>query len=232
MAKSTMRTAVSAESVFEEILQCAKTNNAEKLSSIRSLHESLLEKVVDMQDDHDKYTPLIWAAKDGNVDVTRLLCEMNATVDFENGWNSTTALHRASEKGMLDWVKILLEFNADLRKKNNHGMTALMLAAENHRNDVLVVLLAKNRSLEDAESNSSSKKKKRQKKPDMSRSSYVDLQNEYEYTALILAASAGNTIGVRILLENDADYKITNKFGKNALIMACENGKSAVASMS
>jgi ankyrin repeat protein len=52
----------------------------------------------------------------------------------------------------------------------------------------------------------------------------MDVKNEYEYTAVILAAESGNIECVDLLIGNGADLNLSNKFGKTALIMAAENG--------
>ena len=52
----------------------------------------------------------------------------------------------------------------------------------------------------------------------------IDLSNEYEYTALILAAENGHKECVDLLIGNGANLNLSNKFGKTALVMAAENG--------
>ena len=52
----------------------------------------------------------------------------------------------------------------------------------------------------------------------------MNVQNEYEYTAVILAAENGHRECVDLLIGNGADLNLPNKFGKTALVMAAENG--------
>jgi ankyrin repeat protein len=53
----------------------------------------------------------------------------------------------------------------------------------------------------------------------------MNLKNADEYTALVLAAAAGHVNITNILVSNETtDIEATNKFGKNAVIMASENG--------
>ena len=52
----------------------------------------------------------------------------------------------------------------------------------------------------------------------------MDVKNEYEYTAVILAAENGHKECVDLLIGNGADLNLPNKFGKTALVMAAENG--------
>jgi ankyrin repeat protein len=56
----------------------------------------------------------------------------------------------------------------------------------------------------------------------------LDVKNEYQYTALILAAEYGHLECVKLLVEAEAALDLDNKFGKTALIMAAENGKDAI----
>ena len=37
----------------------------------------------------ERYTPLVWAAKSGQVETTRLLCESGAQIDLPAGWVSS-----------------------------------------------------------------------------------------------------------------------------------------------
>lgn len=52
----------------------------------------------------------------------------------------------------------------------------------------------------------------------------MDVKNEYEYTAVILAAENGHKECVDLLIGNGADLDLSNKFGKTAVVMAAENG--------
>ena len=61
----------------------------------------------------DKWTPLHFAARDGHVDVAKVLLQngvdLNAATKYKD-----TALHTAAEKGHFDIVKVLLEKGADV----------------------------------------------------------------------------------------------------------------------
>lgn len=52
----------------------------------------------------------------------------------------------------------------------------------------------------------------------------MDVKNEYEYTAIILAAENGHKECVELLIGHGADLNLSNKFGKTAVVMAAENG--------
>jgi len=194
---------------------------------------NLLSTGVDVNspDKHDKYTPLMWAAKNSHNNVmTLLLAQKEILVDKQGGWNESTALIKAVEVNNLEGCQILVDNEANLDLYTKIGTTALMIAAESGYSEIVNLLIAKGAD--------------------------VTLQNKDGYTALVLAVEAGHTDVVKSLCDhgvtknikkelekgiheklhwNKSDtfafVDIPNKFGKNALIMACENNRLECSEM-
>lgn len=74
------------------------------------------------------YTPLMFAAKEGHVEVVEYLISRNAYVDYYSGPLGHTALHMASFAGHADVVKVLVNNGADPQKKSALGETSLDMA--------------------------------------------------------------------------------------------------------
>jgi ankyrin repeat protein len=70
------------------------------------------------------WTPLIYAAFNGHVDILRFLLDQDVDIDAQSA-NGTTALMAASRNGHLAAVTLLLERKADPDLANQKGGTAL-----------------------------------------------------------------------------------------------------------
>ena len=58
--------------------------------------------LIDVPDEKEKYTPLIWAAKNKKPNTCRQLVEWGrANIDKQAGWNNNSALMKAAEKGTI-----------------------------------------------------------------------------------------------------------------------------------
>ncbi|XP_054716717.1 caskin-2-like [Uloborus diversus] len=73
--------------------------------------------------DNDRTTCLHLAARNGHVDVIRLL--LNAGIDINRSTLRGTALHEAAMHGKLDVVRMLIESGVDVNKPNSYDQTAL-----------------------------------------------------------------------------------------------------------
>ena len=82
---------------------------------------------------------LIVAARSGNLDVTKLLVEAGANIDFQQRWGHT-ALMTAAKNGHLDVVKFLMERGTNLFLKDKNGDTAIIIATENDHAEIATML--------------------------------------------------------------------------------------------
>ena len=79
-------------------------------------------------DDEYRYTPLIYAAMFGNVDLVRVLLEAGDNLNRANA-NGHTALHYAASNGQLGMCLLLLNWGAKVGAKNVKKDTPLHYAA-------------------------------------------------------------------------------------------------------
>jgi ankyrin repeat protein len=88
------------------------------------------------------WTPLHYAATNGNDDIVTVLLDHSAYIDAGSP-NGTTPLMMAARGGHLSTVKLLLDQGADLRVKNSIGLTAVDFANQYHEKDVAEGLAAR-----------------------------------------------------------------------------------------
>ena len=115
----------------------SKDESALMLAALKN-HEALAEKPIKKGADVNKtgWTPLHYAASNGNMAIISLLLENNAYIDAESP-NGTTPLMMAAMYGTPAAVKLLLEEGADPQLKNQQGLTALQFAERANRPDAV-----------------------------------------------------------------------------------------------
>jgi len=115
----------------------SKDESALMLAALKN-HEALAEKLIKKGADVNKtgWTPLHYAASNGNMAIISLLLENNAYIDAESP-NGTTPLMMAAMYGTPAAVKLLLEEGADPQLKNQQGLTALQFAERANRPDAV-----------------------------------------------------------------------------------------------
>ena len=86
------------------------------------------------------WTPLLWAAKTGNVGVTELLLERGVLMDHVD-IDGNAAIHVAAHFNQVESTRILLDYGASLQVLNKHGMTCLDVAMEVQNNEVVMVIV-------------------------------------------------------------------------------------------
>ena len=86
------------------------------------------------------WTPLLWAAKAGNVGVAELLLERGVFTDHVD-IDGNTALHVAAHFNQVETTRILMNNGASLLVLNKRGMTCLDVAIEAQNNEVVMVIV-------------------------------------------------------------------------------------------
>jgi len=138
-------------------------------------------------------TPLHMAALNNNIEVTRILLNVDANINCQNKINNTP-LHNAVWNDSTEVVHILIGSGADLNIQGNNGRTPLYIAAFN--NNIKI-----SRMLIDAKAK-------------------LDIQNNNGETALY-AAVFGNYIEIaQLLIDAKANLNIENKEGETPLYLA------------
>lgn len=84
---------------------------------------------------HDGWTPLLYAAFEGRVEILNQLLARDADVNALAP-NESNALMLAARNGNIEVVRRLLETDIDLYQENDRGMTAVTWALENGNTDI------------------------------------------------------------------------------------------------
>ena len=91
---------------------------------------------------YDATTPVWVAAKNGRVEMVRVLHELGADIEAPNG-DGKTPVGIAAQKGLVEMVKVLHELGANVETpQNEDGDTPLSLAEKKGRQDVVDLLEA------------------------------------------------------------------------------------------
>lgn len=138
-------------------------------------------------------------------------------------------------------VKEAISLGADLNAKNNHGYTALMLAAlgGGTRLEIAKLLIASGADLNIKNSNSGEttlilaalSNELEVVKLLIELGADINIQDAKGYTALIFAASFNRLEIIKLLIEAGADLNIKNELGCTALILAKKFGHEEIAKL-
>jgi hypothetical protein len=107
-----------------QLHHCAEnglTSSVKRLLSIRNIN-------VNVKDLYE-WTPLHYAARNGHIEIIRLLLQNGAVVNAKNNCGSTP-LHWAASHGHVDILHLLVENGANLEAQDNGGSRALHDAAD------------------------------------------------------------------------------------------------------
>ena len=191
-------------------------------------------------------TPLILAAVYGYRDIVRLLLTKEADINAQNIIGNT-ALIEAASKDKPEIVQELLAAGADVNQKNVNGLTAIEVARkENLPNNMLLLMsqgLKDSNQIADGMKQAEITKKVdsaalclaakagniEQIRTQLSLGADINSYDPSGKTALMLAASAGKTSVVELLVANRANLDLADrKEGQTALMMATIAGNVEV----
>lgn len=99
----------------------------------RKVFQQLLERGAEFN--HPGWTPLIYAASSGRIEIARDLLANHAEVNALSP-NGTSALMMAAAHGHAEMVRLLLDRGADPKVQNEAGATALSLAMQAGNTDI------------------------------------------------------------------------------------------------
>lgn len=177
------------------------------------------------------------AAKEGDLEVLKILMEVHPELSMTVDVSNTTALHTAATQGHIETVKFLLEVGTGLATiGRSNGKTALHSAARNGHLEVVKALLEKEpvitkrtdkkgqTALHMAVKGQSSEIVDELIKSDPSTINMVDTKGN---TALHIATRKGRNQIVRMLLgHNETDKRVVNRSGETAIDTAEKTGQS------
>lgn len=147
------------------------------------------------------WTPLLWAARYGDLMIAELLLEKGADIEATDK-NGYTPLSWAAQRGYEAIARLLLEKGADIEARIKDGLTPLSLAAVNGREPITRLLLENGADIE--------------------------TKSKEEETPLSFAAVHGRETITRLLLEKGANIEAKDKEGNTPLSLAAGNGYEAV----
>ncbi len=97
----------------------------------------LIERQADIN--HPGWTPLHYAATNGNTKIVKMLLDESAYIDAESP-NGTTPLMMAARYGSPEAVQLLIKEGADIHLKNQLGLSALNFAKDGGRPDSIKLI--------------------------------------------------------------------------------------------
>lgn len=143
----------------------------------------------------EQRSALYTAAVHGHQDVVEQLLAAGADIDARNGDNLLTAVAIAAHNGRENIVMTLLSAGANPNLAARDGSTALYFAARGNRNGVVKLLLASGAN------------------PDLT-------AGQHDWSAVHVAANAGNYETVALLLAAGANVNLRDKDGDSPLDLA------------
>ena len=172
-------------------LRAARENDVD---AILKLHEE--EDIRDM----DAGGPIVEAARNGNLDVLKVLVKLGVDITTKTppGDRDATPLHAAARKGYVEIIEFLVKHGVDVDLTDTHQETALFEACRFPRVDVVKMLIRHGAN--------------------------VNRLAEWKHCPLFNAASSGNTEIVNILIQNGANVNHLNCDCQSALESAVEGG--------
>ena len=168
----------------------------------------LVEKGADVGDcdqDECEWTPLHWAARNGNSESLLRLLEAGAALEARSLDRGRTALSLAVIYGHTSCAEILLQRGADvdIRDREGHQNTPLHWAAQDGYLNTAQALLEHGADVNAADS--------------------------YQTTPLHRAAVEGHLATVKVLLDSGADINAVNDRGDTPLLLVAKRGHPSTA---
>lgn len=152
----------------------------------------------DTRDRNNGHTPLISAALNKHMDVTRKLLQYSANPSFQ-AWDGNTALHLISSYGDVQMAAELLNSGAKIESRRGPSLTPLHDAAGSGSEAMVIFLLE--------------------------RGADKEARTDSGQTPLLLAAQEGRAGALRVLLQVAADIEVLDCFGSNVLHVAAQRSQ-------
>ena len=189
-------------------------------------------------------TALLHAARSGHNDVITFLLDSGSELDHQNLAGST-ALLRAVSANRRRTVKMLLQHGADPNTANTHGITPLLAAAFNGSDRIVQILVSAQADVNARDRTGKSAivyaaGKGFTKIVELLLGAGVDVNAVYgnDLTTLMWAAGHSNDTPesegvetVKLLLDNGANFRLTDNRGRTALMIAAQSGHSKIVSL-
>eukprot|EP00002_Diphylleia_rotans_P022213 TRINITY_DN4348_c0_g1_i6.p1 TRINITY_DN4348_c0_g1~~TRINITY_DN4348_c0_g1_i6.p1 ORF type:complete len:1009 (+),score=227.54 TRINITY_DN4348_c0_g1_i6:56-3082(+) len=127
--------------VFIDLAKAARANNTTLLQEILNKHTEVLPALLRTADENGN-TALALACREGRLEIVKALLFSGSDVNQENNQQYTPIMH-AVWSNQPEIIKFLVSAKADVnhQQTRNHGLTALIIAAEKGYDDCAEVLL-------------------------------------------------------------------------------------------
>ncbi|XP_015078814.1 ankyrin repeat-containing protein At5g02620 [Solanum pennellii] len=188
------------------------------------------------------YDALHIAAKQGDLDMVKVLMEAHPELSMTVDVSNTTALHTAANQGHIEVVNYLLEAESSLATiAKSNGKTALHSAARNGHLEVLKALLNKEPGIATRMDKKGQtalhmavKGQNLEVVEELTRAdpSLINMVDNKGNTALHIAARKGRDQIVKLLLvQNETDTRVVNRSNESALDTAEKLGQSELVTV-
>lgn len=175
-------------------------------------------------------TPLAAAARNGNLDIAKLLVEAGAGVSFDAG-DHGSPMTEAAGGGYTEFVAYLLREGADINERSDGQGSPLNAAARNGHTSTVSFLLEKGADINYQNDGQGSALNAAARngyvetmKLLLKEGANIDATNDGQGTALNAAARNGYLEAVKLLLDEGADVNAQNDGQGSALNAAARNG--------
>ncbi|XP_012683118.1 receptor-interacting serine/threonine-protein kinase 4 [Clupea harengus] len=181
--------------------------------------------------DEDQYTPLHFAAQNGDEVLTRLLLERGASINEADAQGRTPA-QIACHHGQEQVVRVLLSRGVDVHIRGKDDWTALHLAAWQGHLGIVKLLVKQAGADVDGQTTdgqtplhlASKRGQYRVARILVELGANVHLQADGMHTPLHVAAETGHTSTSRLLVKHGADIQARTAQGHTALHLAAQRG--------
>ena len=175
------------------------------------------------------------ACQKGNRDAINILLHARADPNIIDGFGATCIHHAVGEGCSKEVVETIVNHSADVNATNKKNITALMIACTKGNKDVTIVLLdaGADTNISDTKGDTclhcAAQKERCTEILQAIISSHsidVNVVNQKNVTALMIACGKGNEEAINVLLNAGADPHIANDYGDTCLHAAVEGNCS------
>ena len=202
-----MDSTTSIHGVSNTVYQAARDDVSDRLDSLREMNAESRKTTLEtnIKDGDDFATPLIIAARDGQLDFVKVLLRYEANIEARGTIksdgviiNGCTALWAAAANGHLAVVRLLIEQNAEVDARTSTNSTPLRAAAFDGRLDIVRCLVENGAD--------------------------VNACTIFRNTPLMIACYNGHIDVASYLVENGADIHLEDHNGDTSLHAAVRKG--------